>query len=303
MAFLSGVMRGAGSIRPKAGKFEIVIESLNKKLILKLAALAKELYNTEGKITTFAAEGLNKREGYNLILSEQVSTQLLQESGLQEDAFLDSVIPQFVLAKEHNAIAYLQGLLASCGTLSTPHAIDSQSSQTNKGIKRQGYHLELRLASRSIALQVLELINKFNIKASIILRNHYSAVYIKGSETISDFLAMLGANKSVLALQEIIISRSIRNLTNRQYNCTIANINKSLSASEKQIRAIELIDKKKGLDWLAQTLKDTALIRLANPSANLSELLTLHSENLSKSGLNHRLRKIIKIAESIKEQI
>ena len=294
-------MRGAGFIRPRAGQLEVVIESLNKNLMLKLAITIKELYHTEVKLSTFTTEGLNQKKGYFFVLDKVVSAQLLQDAGLQKDTSFDDNIPEFVLATEHNIVAYLQGLLVSCGTLSTPLALKKLDMQTNKDIKKQGYHLELRLSTKTIAKQVYELVNKFNIKASFIPRNHYFAVYIKGSENISDFLAMLGANKSVLALQEIIISRSIRNLTNRQYNCTIANINKSLSASEKQIRAIELIDKELGLDYLGQTLKNTALIRLANPSANLVELLAFHKESLTKSGLNHRLRKIVKIAESIKE--
>ncbi len=302
LAFLSGVMRGVGFIRLKRGSLKLVVESLNKELVQRTAYLIKVLYQAQVQIDTFIAEGLSKKEGNKFVLDEKVSIQLLQEIGILVGQSLSLSIPEFIVVKEKNTISYLQGLMVSCGSLSVPIAIDSLSHQSNKGIKRQGYHLELRLNSAKIAEQLVALISKYSIKASIAIRKHYSAIYIKGSEDISDFIAWLGASKSVLALQEIIISRSVRNLTNRQYNCTIANINKSLLASEKQIKAIRLIDKKAGLESLGEALYNTAQIRLANPSANLVELLALHTETLSKSGLNHRLRKLIKIAEELKEE-
>lgn len=294
-------MRGVGFIKLTSGSVKLVVESLNKKLVQKTAHLIKTLYQTQVQINSFATEGLSKKEGSKFVLDEKISILLLHEVGILDGQSYSLNIPEFVAGKEKNLISYLHGLMASCGSLSVPVAIDSLSNQSNKGIKKQGYHLELRLNSATIAEQLLALISKYSIKASIAIRKHYSAIYIKGSEDISDFLAWLGANKSVLDLQEIIISRSVRNLTNRQYNCTIANINKSLLASEEQIKAIGLIDKKVGLDTLGAALYNTANIRLANPSANLAELLVLHTENLSKSGLNHRLRKLIKIAEGLKE--
>ena len=127
-------------------------------------------------------------------------------------------------------------------------------------------------------------------------------LYFKGSEEISDLLVLLGTTKAVFQLQNTIVERSVRNNVNRQTNCISANIDKVVEASEKQLAAIKVIEEVAGLSSLPDKLKEAALLRKDNPSESLDELVLLLNQTVSKSGLNHRFRKIINIANNLKEE-
>lgn len=302
LAFLSGAMRGIGFLRPSSKGFGLAVEGGSQQLIEKSASMLSKLYSIHIDTHTYIAGGLNKSLAYRYELDWPSAQQFILDAGLVEGGIPASKIPPFVRDKDNTAASYIRGVFAACGTLSAPPAVDSLSKQTNKAIKKQGYHLEMRLTSLPIARDLLNLLNEARLQSGLIERKNYNIIYIKGGESISDFLALIGADRAVMSLQEVIISRSIRNLTNRQYNCTIANINKSLRASEAQVEAINFIDNKVSLASLPESLKETALLRLEYPYASLDELLALHTSELSKSGLNHRFRKLINIAATLKEE-
>ena len=127
-------------------------------------------------------------------------------------------------------------------------------------------------------------------------------LYIKDSESIKDLLALLGATQCVLDLSDEMAKRDLRNTVNRQVNCINANINKTVEASMKQISAINLINSEIGLESLPDDLQEVAVLRLANPQESMEELLKLSTIKLTKSGLNHRFRRILKIAETLKDK-
>ena len=112
----------------------------------------------------------------------------------------------------------------------------------------------------------------------------------------------MGANQSVLELSDEMAKRGLRNTVNRQVNCINANISKTVEASLKQIHAINYINKKIGLDSLPEDLQEVAVLRLANPQESMEELLKLSTIKLTKSGLNHRFRRILKIADILKDK-
>ena len=124
-------------------------------------------------------------------------------------------------------------------------------------------------------------------------------VYLKAAEDISNFLAFIGASRSALTLTDIIIAKEITNTSNRRTNCDLANLEKQVSASQKQIKAINKIFASKGENYLKQDLLTVAKARIDNPEETLSELAT--RLNVSKSCLNHRLRKILLVAEKLGE--
>ena len=129
-------------------------------------------------------------------------------------------------------------------------------------------------------------------------RKNVWAVYIKDSASICDMLAYLGADKAVLTLNNLLIEREIRNNANRQKNCITANIDKSVDASEKHIAAINKIRAREGMfDRLAPHLKEIAAARVENPFSTLDELAD--KLGLTKSCVNHRLRKITEIASRL----
>ena len=145
-------------------------------------------------------------------------------------------------------------------------------------------------------------LSHFNITSKIAIRKKVFVLYLKDSEAIKDLLALVGAMDSVMALADEMAKRGLRNTVNRQVNCINANINKTVEASLKQISAIKYINKKIGLESLPDDLQEVAVLRLANPQESMDELLKLSTIKLTKSGLNHRFRRILKIADFLREK-
>ena len=144
------------------------------------------------------------------------------------------------------------------------------------------------------------LLAEFDIISKLVERKNLFVLYIKEAEVIKDLLALLGAHESVLTLSNEMITREKRNMVNRQVNCINANISRTVEASLKQVDAINTIISTIGLEGLPEDLQEVACLRLANQEESLEELISLSNIKLTRSGLNHRLRKLIKIAESLK---
>lgn len=162
------------------------------------------------------------------------------------------------------------------------------------------YHLEMLFSAKINAEFIRNLLKEFSIQSKILERKNSYSIYIKEADEISKFLALLGANKSVLNFEEIRVVRDTRNNINRLVNCETANLNKTINAAVSQINAIKYLKEKKKFDELQGSLKEIAEIRLKNPDASLVELGQMLQEPIGKSGVNHRLKKIIEIAEELK---
>ena len=162
------------------------------------------------------------------------------------------------------------------------------------------YHLEMLFSTKINASYITNLLNEFSIQTKTLERKSSYSVYIKEAEEISKFLALLGANKSVLNFEEIRVVRDTRNNINRLVNCETANLNKTINAAVIQIDAIKYLKSKKKFDELNENLKEVAELRIKNPDASLVELGNMLKEPIGKSGVNHRLKKICQIAEEIK---
>lgn len=158
------------------------------------------------------------------------------------------------------------------------------------------YHLEIGIAKRSNAEKIIEYLKKYEIKSNIIEKKSEYAIYIKDGEEISKFLALLGANKSVIRFEEIRVQREMNNKINRIVNCETANLNKTINASIEQIEAIKKLKKNNEFEKLDDSLKKIAELRLLNPNASLVELGKLLDKPVGKSGVNYRLKKIMEIA-------
>ena len=189
--------------------------------------------------------------------------------------------------------SFCKGAFLNCATSS----IKISSSPNIK--TTSGYHLEFDSKYHEFLLMLSSYLAQFDITAKIIKRKNMFVLYIKDAEQVSDTLALVGANNSVIALQNEIVKREFRNKINRQTNCESGNIAKMVTASMKQLEAIEKIEKTIGLASLSSDLEEVAILRLANPEESLTDLLKLSTLNLTKSGLNHRLRKLISIADNL----
>lgn len=158
------------------------------------------------------------------------------------------------------------------------------------------YHLEIGLKEKKSAENIVEYLKMFLIKSNIIEKNEQYVVYLKDSEEISKFLALLGANKSVLRFEEIRVQREMNNKINRIVNCETANLNKTINASIEQIEAIRRLKDTGKFEKMEDPLKEIAELRLEYPNASLIELGKMLKKPVGKSGVNYRLRKIMEIA-------
>ena len=164
------------------------------------------------------------------------------------------------------------------------------------------YHLQIMFKEKEKAKaeEMQTLLNNFNIHAKIIKKEKDYMLYLKDGEEISEFLALVGANKSVIKFEEVRVIKETRNDINRLVNCETANLNKTINASVKQIEDINKIKKAGKFNELPETLKEIAEVRINNPEMSLIELGKLLDKPIGKSGVNHRLRKIEKIAEELR---
>lgn len=178
--------------------------------------------------------------------------------------------------------AFLRGVFLSCGTIANPD---------------KNYHLEFVVPYRNLSMDLLKILTDYGLKANCIMRKYAYVVYLKGSESIEDLLTLMGAVNSCLELMGIKIEKDVRNKINRQMNFESANMSRSIEAGLAQVSAIEIIEKKQGLDSLSDELKELAILRKENPDMSLKQLGQSLSVPISRSGVNHRLMKLIEIAD------
>ncbi len=194
------------------------------------------------------------------------------------------IIDETYIEKSCCKIAFLRGVYLICGTMINP---------------QNEYHFEFSLSSERVCNQILDILTGIGIEFKKTLRNKNFVLYIKESNQIEDMLTYLGAVKSSINLMNLKIEKELRNQANRVTNCETANIGKTVNASMGQIEKITMIKETIGFDALPIELQDIAIMRLMNPEASLRELSLLSGNKISRSGLNHRLKKIIEIADNL----
>lgn len=191
-----------------------------------------------------------------------------------------------VSGNDSDSGAFLRGIFVSCGSVTDPN---------------KEYHLEMILPENSRTEQLRTFLDEHGMAAKVTERLKNSVLYFKTSELIEDFLTYIGAGSHALEIMQVKIEKDIRNRANRCVNCDSANLDKTVAASEKSRRDIETIYELLGEENLTPELRETARLRIENPESSLSELCGLHSTEISRSGLNHRLKKLSKIAEELRD--
>ena len=189
--------------------------------------------------------------------------------------------------------AYVIGYFLVAGSVSIP-SFELTSS-------KNGYKLEIPVVSEDVAEQLKEVIGALGVEIKIVERRNLPCLTIRDAQSIADFLSVMGASDAMFELQNVSIMKDTKNQLNRVNNCSIANMNKTATASANQRDAINKIISLKGIDYLGEQLKEIAQLRLDNPFATLDELASLCSTPISKSGIKHRLNKIVEMAEDLKE--
>lgn len=164
----------------------------------------------------------------------------------------------------------------------------------------KGYNLEFVFREEHNADIVLELLKTYNFELKKIKRQSNFVIYTKNSNIISDLQVLLGATYTALDIQNSLAIREMRNNVNRQNNCFESNLDKTLTASQTQLEAINYIIDNYSIDYLDENLREVALARIANPDVSLNELRTLLGNNISRAGIKYRLDKIIEIYKKLK---
>lgn len=149
---------------------------------------------------------------------------------------------------------------------------------------------------------LVDLANEFELNARCIERKKGFILYIKEGEKIIEFLSIIGAHQALFKFEDVRIMRDMRNSVNRIVNCETANLNKTIGAAVRQIDNIKFIQRRIGLEQLPDKLREVAEVRLANPDINLKEVGEMLKGGVSKSGVNHRLRKLDEMAEKMRNE-
>lgn len=185
---------------------------------------------------------------------------------------------------EDCAAAYVAGAFLAAGAITNPEV---------------GYHLEFHLPHYNLSRDLVTLLRELSLNPKVTNRKGSHVIYFKESEQIEDCLTRMGATSAALELMGIKMVKDIRNNVNRVANCENANIDKTVAAATQQLQAIRKIEQKGAWEGLSPELRELAQLRLDNPEMSLRELGAALSEPISRSGVNHRLQRIVAFAEEL----
>ena len=218
------------------------------------------------------------------IIGDKAVGQVLMKLKLTEDDTRLSS-DDIIIQKECCKKAFLRGLFLARGSVNDPN---------------KSYQMEIVVSNEYRVDQLIHILNSFGLEPKSFKRRSHFVVYVKDSNSISEIIGILGASNAFMEFENIRIYKDLRNSINREVNCETANISKITEAAAKQINDIKIIEEKKGLKSLSAPLLELATIRLENPDLSLKELGDMVSPPIGKSGVNHRLRRISEIADSLR---
>lgn len=283
---LENISELSAIVRITADAKETTILSLeNNSVARRCFKLIKNIYNITPSITI-----RNKKlgKGFSYMLTISKSLNLLEDLSIIDNNKYLSVPKEYIISDEDSLRAYLRGVFLVSGSVNDP--------------KTSRYHLEFVLDTKEYAEFINELLNKYNLNSKIIKREKNYTVYIKEAEKISDFLRVIKAFSAVMYFEDIRIYRDHKNMTNRLNNCEQANTDKIFITASKQIKDIEKLYELDMVDTLDDRLKEVIEYRMKYKESSLKELADIISletgTEITKSGLNHRFRKIKEILDN-----
>ncbi|WP_438435021.1 DNA-binding protein WhiA [Gorillibacterium sp. sgz500922] len=283
---LSALIRMNGTVQLTGGRTVLDISTENAAIARRIYLLLKKMYQVHTELLVRKKMRLKKNNVYIVrvplrvqeILSDLkiVSTGFLFTDGIDKDLIKNNCCKR----------AYLRGAFLAGGSVNNPEG--------------SSYHLEIASMYEEHCNALVQLANRFDLNARCIERKKGFIFYLKEGEKIIEFLSLIGAHQALLRFEDVRIMKDMRNSVNRIVNCETANLNKTIGAAVRQIDNIRLIEKEMGLENLPEKLREVAEIRLKHPDINLKEVGDLLRGNVSKSGVNHRLRKLDEMAEKLR---
>lgn len=285
-AELAALIRMNGAVQISEKRIYLDISTENAAIARRIYTLIKSLYQLHVEILVQKKMRLKKNNIYIVRVPNQVQ-ELLEGLSIVSTGFqFVSGISSKMIQKKCCKRSYLRGVFLAAGSVNNPEG--------------SSYHLEIASMYEEFCLALCELANEYDLNARCIERKKGYVFYLKEGEKIIKFLSIIGAHQALLKFEDVRIMRDMRNSVNRIVNCETANLNKTIGASMRQIDNIKLLELEVGLENLPDKLREVAEIRLQHPDLNLKEVGDMLHDKVSKSGVNHRLRKIDKLAEQLR---
>lgn len=286
-AELMALLRMNGSLSIEHHHFVLSVQTENPATARRIYKLLKQFYNIESELLVRRKMKLKKNNLYIVKLRHD-SEKVLNDLNILEGFQIQQTVPLNFLDNDLKVRSYLRGAFLATGSVNNP--------ETGR------YHLEIYSLYEEHNDTICEMLNRYHLNARKTQRRSGYITYLKEAEKIADFLSLIGATNSMLKFEDIRIVRDMRNSVNRIVNCETANLNKVADAANKQIENIKYLDEHLGLDKVPSKLQEVALVRVAHPELSLKELGELVPGGpISKSGINHRLRKINEMAEKVRQ--
>lgn len=283
---LAAIIRMNGLISTNGSDTGLDIQTESAAIARRIFKLLKQSFTGPVELLVRKKMRLKKNNIYIVRIKEDANELLEQlhieheHDGFEQTGLLSS------LDTDECRRAYLRGAFIARGSINNPET--------------SSYHLEIFNLDQDHNGVLREIMNLYDLRARELQRRNGYIVYMKEANKIADFLRIIGATKALFKFEDARIVRDMRNSVNRIVNCETANLNKTISASVRQVENIKLIERRIGLDQLPERLQEIAKVRLKHPEVTLQELGKLiPSGELSKSGVNHRLKKIEEIAKGL----
>ena len=291
-AELRAMLEMRGALVIAAQMHRIVIQTENASTARRIFSLFKHCFALSPKVLSGRKPRFHKKHGFSVQLwgKEDVLT-VLQTLGFLT---VDPAEGKYLLSRQDGGLekaccrrAYLRGAFLASGSLNNPE---------------RAYHLEIISPSEPYTQAIKEMLTSFDLPARSFQRKNCQVVYLKEGEKIGEFLRIIAAHGGLLRFENIRVVKGVRNKINRLVNCETANLTKTALAAHAQVSNIKLIASHVGLQSISPSLREIALLRLRYPEAALQELAKLADPVLTKSTVNHRLRRLNTLAEQIREQ-
>ncbi|MBO0448527.1 DNA-binding protein WhiA [Enterococcus sp. MJM12] len=287
-AELAALIRMNGSVSLSNHQFVLNVQTENAAIARRIYSLLKDHFGVRSELLVRRKMKLKKNNVYIVRLKEKTQ-EVLNELAIMDGLMFQTHISDEIMGNAQKMRSYLRGAFMASGSVNNP--------ETSR------YHLEIYSLYEEHNQDICEMLNYYDLNARTLDRRNGYISYLKGAEKIADFLTLIGATNSMLKFEDVRIVRDMRNSVNRLVNCETANLNKTIDAASKQIENIEFIEQRVGLQALPEKLQEIAELRLEHPEVSLKELgEMIPSGAISKSGINHRIRKINEFADRLREQ-
>lgn len=287
---LSAITQTSGSLGfLGGGRFSVTYQVENAALARRIFRMLKEGLALSPKLHVVEHSRLGGRRTCVLTVEEGDARRLLEvldmmETSADGSSILKRTVPRPQMNRQCCRKAYLRGAFLGAGSMTSPE---------------KNYHLEWVAADETLAQTLERVLDKTEIHPHTQLRRGQTVVYLKSAQQIVDVLALMGASQAVMDMENVRITRQLRGQANRAANCDVHNTEKTMNASEQQLQAIEVIREKKGLNSLSPALRQIARLRMENAEVSLEELGQMLDPPIGKSGVNHRMRRLIALAQNL----